>query len=115
MARKQWRKSQPETQVKSADAEEWAYMNPILGAGEPGYVLDTQEFKIGDGKTRFDSLPSISGGSSSDAGSFIQVVPHGDDANYPRPEGVTVVYWLGTVEPVNAVEEDLLSLEVDVP
>lgn len=89
-------------------------MNPILGAGEPGYVLDTGEFKVGDGKTRFSDLSSISGSSSS-SGDYIVVVPHGDDPNYPRPEGVTVAYWLGTVEPVNAIEEDLLSLEVDTP
>lgn len=115
MARKFWSKSQPETQLKSAFAEEWAYMNPVLNEGEPGYVLDTGTLKIGDGVRTFDELPSISGGGSSPAGESIIVVEHGEDANYPRPEGVTVVYWLGTVEPANSVEEDLWSGEVDVP
>ncbi len=33
--------------------------NPVLMQGEPGYILDTRELKIGDGKTRFNNLPAI--------------------------------------------------------
>ena len=114
MPAKRWSVSQPETQVKSALASEWDYMNPILGRGEPGYVLDTGVLKIGDGETPFDSLAPV-GGEVEAPVDAIAVVEHGDDANYPRPDSITVVYWLGTVEPLNAIEDDLLSLEVDTP
>lgn len=45
----------------------------------------------------------------------IQVVEHGDDPNVERPWGPKVVYWLGSVEPVNAIDDDLLSQEVNAP
>lgn len=35
------------------------------------------------------------------------VVAHGADANVARPTGYAVVHWIGTVEPVNAAENDL--------
>ena len=110
MTKKYWKRSQPETQIKVADAEEWEYMNPILNEGEPGYVLDTGELKIGNGKDRFDVLSSIGSKLSGDP---IIVVPHGTDANYPRPDGIRVAYWLGSAEPANAIEEDLWSADVD--
>lgn len=35
----------------------WATSNPILALGEPGFALDTQMLKIGDGVTRWNDLP----------------------------------------------------------
>ena len=95
---------------------EFALESPVLQLGEHGLESDTGLFKIGDGVTRWNSLDYYGGGSSSSApaGDYIQVVPHGDDPNYPRPD-VTVAYWLGSVEPLNAIDDDLLSLEVDTP
>lgn len=47
--------------IKSAfrqdTAENWKIANPILGSGEPGYVIDGDGlFKIGDGKTAWNDL-----------------------------------------------------------
>lgn len=36
---------------------QWTSKNPILGSGEPGYETDTHLFKMGDGLTRWESLP----------------------------------------------------------
>jgi hypothetical protein len=36
---------------------QWYFKNPILGAGEMGLEVDTNKIKIGDGLTRYDSLP----------------------------------------------------------
>lgn len=41
---------------RKATAAEWTASNPILANGEPGYVTDSKQFKIGDGVTAFDSL-----------------------------------------------------------
>ena len=39
----------------------WASANPILSNGEPGYETDTGKFKVGNGTTRWVSLPYSSG------------------------------------------------------
>lgn len=38
--------------------ENWQTANPVLEAGEPAFVVDSNFFKIGDGKTHFNDLPS---------------------------------------------------------
>lgn len=49
-------------QIRRGTATEWSNVNPILGAGEPGYDLTNRIFKIGDGTTRWASLSGISEG-----------------------------------------------------
>jgi hypothetical protein len=41
------------------------------------------------------------------AADAVTAVTHGSNASTARPSGVTAVYWIGTVEPVNAVNGDL--------
>ena len=41
----------------------WEKNNPILAAGEPGFVLDKNLLKIGDGVTHWKDLPYINGSS----------------------------------------------------
>lgn len=38
---------------------------------------------------------------------IILVVVSGTDANFERPEGASVVYWIGSAEPVNAEAYDM--------
>jgi hypothetical protein len=40
-------------------AEVWARNNPILAKGEPGFVLDENRLKIGDGVTAWNDLDYI--------------------------------------------------------
>lgn len=99
-------------------ALEFALESPVLQLGEHGLESDTLRFKIGDGKTKWNSLDyygeSFSGGGSTPpSGNYMVVAPHGDDADFARPSGAQVVYWLGSVEPNNAVEEDLWSGDID--
>lgn len=42
--------------VKHGTAAEWAAANPILEAGELGYITDSNLLKVGDGTTAFNSL-----------------------------------------------------------
>jgi hypothetical protein len=35
----------------------WTFVNPVLASGEMGIELDTKQFKIGDGTTRWSLLP----------------------------------------------------------
>lgn len=44
-------------QLRRGTASEWIAVNPILRAGELGFVLDTQQFKMGNGATPWSGLP----------------------------------------------------------
>lgn len=44
-------------QLKRGMAEAWARNNPVLRAAEPGFELDTNRLKIGDGATAWNDLP----------------------------------------------------------
>ncbi len=54
-------------------AADWVFTNPILSEGEPGYELDTNKLKFGDGVHTWTELPYFSpsvvggGGSTQDA------------------------------------------------
>ena len=37
----------------------WLELNPVLAQGEPGYVLDLNRLKIGDGLTAWKDLPYL--------------------------------------------------------
>lgn len=125
--------------VRRRTTQEWADQNPILTKDQMALDTETDEFRIGDGETRWSKLPNYSrrggGGTISfadltvteeflqgiqdrldalEAVGSIVVVEHGDDPDVARPTDAKVVYWLGSVEPVNALDEDLLSQEVDV-
>jgi hypothetical protein len=47
--------------LKRGTAARWAEVNPILSAGEPGFVYDENRLKIGDGVTAWNDLPYIDG------------------------------------------------------
>ena len=44
----------------------WAEKNPILAEGEPGWAIDTEVLKIGDGVRTWNELSAISGVDPSD-------------------------------------------------
>ena len=50
--------------LKRATEARWAELNPILDPGEPGFVLDRNRLKIGDGTTPWNDLPYIDGKSA---------------------------------------------------
>ena len=43
--------------LKRGLSARWTELNPILEQGEPGFVLDENRFKIGDGVTPWNDLP----------------------------------------------------------
>lgn len=46
-------------QFKKGVASRWETVNPILAAGEPGFVTDENKLKVGDGVTPWNDLPYI--------------------------------------------------------
>ena len=45
--------------LKRGTASRWAQINPILQQGEPGFVIDLNRLKIGDGITPWNELPYL--------------------------------------------------------
>ena len=46
-------------QLRRGSAEVWKMNNPILKRGEPGFVIDENKLKIGDGVTPWNDLKYI--------------------------------------------------------
>lgn len=46
-------------QFKRGVASRWEELNPILEAGQPGFVTDENRLKLGDGATAWNDLPYI--------------------------------------------------------
>ncbi|ADD81004.1 tail protein [Rhodococcus phage ReqiPoco6] len=46
----------PTIKNRRAPASQWSTLNPVLAAGEIGYELDTNKFKIGNGLSRWNVL-----------------------------------------------------------
>lgn len=46
-------------QLRRGLAEVWKKNNPLLAKGEPGFELDTNRLKIGDGEKNYNDLPYI--------------------------------------------------------
>ena len=44
-------------QLRRGKAASWVKNNPILAAGEPGFVSNENRFKVGDGVTDWIHLP----------------------------------------------------------
>ena len=46
-------------QLKRGTAARWKELNLVLAAGEPGFVIDENRLKIGDGVTAWNDLPYL--------------------------------------------------------
>lgn len=72
-------------QVRRDTAANWASVNPVLGQGEHGYVLDTGDTKTGDGVTAWNSLAYSSRSDGSLTATYV-----------PKPAGIAdgqVAVW----------------------
>ena len=55
-------------QLRRGTSSNWSSTNPTLAQGEPGYITDTNQMKIGDGTTAWNSLPYTNVGPTGPAG-----------------------------------------------
>lgn len=46
-------------QFKRGASSKWEELNPVLEAGQPGFVTDENRLKIGDGITKWNDLPYV--------------------------------------------------------
>lgn len=59
--------------LKRGTSAKWQELNLVLEAGEPGFEIDTNSLKIGNGYTPWNELPYIATGSGSGEGGSIVV------------------------------------------
>lgn len=86
-------------QFKRNTFSNWQSKNPVLASGEPGYEIDTNKFKIGDGVTNWNTL-SYQGGTSAPGATALvdltDVVVTG-----PIVDNEVVAYDLSTLKWIN--------------
>lgn len=85
----------------------WATSTEALALGEPGYDYTNKVVKVGTGVDLWADLDALGGGDPVDLSTVMGVVESGADANAARPAGYTVVTWIGSVYPVNALPGDV--------
>lgn len=69
--------------LKRGQSSVWAQLNPVLRAGEPGYELDTQRLKIGNGTTTWNSLNYIGEGA---------IQSYAKKADFPAVGSASAIY-----------------------
>lgn len=82
--------------VRRDSAANWSSSNPTLALGEAGYATDTDEFKIGDGATPWNSLSVINTGATANLAGVI-----GTDRTFLELDGATVKVSVGSVIEAN--------------
>ncbi len=77
-------------QFRRGLSSEWESLNPILRLGEPGYAVDTNVLKIGNGETSWKDLSPIGGAGSSETNKL--VVNCDTHYDFPSIGSVNVIY-----------------------
>ena len=67
----------------------WIKNNPILASGEPGFAIDKNAIKIGDGVTPWNELEYIEGGNNGVNGGVFSAETHHD---FPSVGSADVIY-----------------------
>lgn len=79
-------------QLRRGYEEVWERNNPILASGEPGFVIDKNKLKIGDGVTAWNDLKYIAGSMEDIEGetSFLYIAETVND--FPAQGSLDVLY-----------------------
>ena len=98
-------------QFKRGVAARWAEFNPVLQAGEPGFVTDENRLKIGDGITAWNDLPYQGENSVVNASTHYDFPSIGRVNTIYKAESEKMVYqWNATelkYEALNTIESDV--------
>lgn len=94
------------TQTYADTAASTAVANLVDSAPSTLDTLNELAAALGD-DANFATTVTTSIGTKQDKSSAMVVVNHGSTASTPRPSGVGAVYWIGTVQPSNALSYDM--------
>lgn len=105
-------------QLKRGTAARWKELNLVLEAGEPGFVLDENRLKIGDGVTAWNNLPYIGESSVVNANTHYDFPSIGREDVIYKAESEKLLYQWNTTdlkyEVIGEIEVsgDLTNIEV---
>lgn len=57
-------------QLRRGTANQWIAKDPVLALGEPGFEVDNNKLKIGDGVKKWSELDYVAGGGGSGTGDY---------------------------------------------
>ena len=100
-------------QFKRASLSTWEKLDYVLDVGEPGFVKDTNQLKIGDGATPWSRLPYIG-----DQSIFNALTPSGfptkkkDKVIYKTEQNKTLYQWNSQTLSYELIGEDEDELDI---
>lgn len=100
-------------QFKRASLSTWEELDYVLDVGEPGFVKDTNQLKIGDGATPWSQLPYIG-----DQSIFNALTPSGfpsigkDNVIYKAEQNKTLYQWNSQTLSYELIGEDKDELNI---
>ena len=101
---------------KRGTAARWNELNPVLVAGEPGFVTDENRFKIGDSVTAWNDLPYIGESEVFNAQTHYDFPSIGKVNTIYKAESEQQIYqWNSTklaYEPLNVGSGSVLDIEL---
>lgn len=102
-------------QLRRGNAAVWKKNNPILSRGEPGFVIDENRLKIGDGATAWNDLPYIGESSVFNAATHYGF-PSIGRANviYKAEEEKTIYQWNTTSLKYELLSSGETTLEIEL-
>lgn len=83
----------------------WKKNNPVLASGEPGFVIDKNKLKIGDGTTVWNDLEYIGG----ESGGVFNAKTHFE---FPSIGSIDMIYKAEDEKKIYQWNEDELKYEV---
>ena len=100
-------------QFKRASLSTWEKLDYVLDVGEPGFVKDTNQLKIGDGVTPWSQLPYIG-----DQSIFNALTPSGfpqmrkENVIYKAEQNKTLQQWNSQTLSYELIGEDEDELDI---
>lgn len=102
-------------QFKRGTAEAMARVNPLLAAGEPGYVIDENRFKIGDGIRHWIDLPYMGENSVVNAATHFDFPSIGSVNTIYKAENEKKIYqWNNSELKYELLSEEQTTLDVSL-
>lgn len=101
---------------KRGTAARWAELNLVLEAGEPGFVIDENRFKVGDGVTAWNDLPYMGESNVVNAKTHYDFPSIGKANTIYKAEDEKLIYQWNTTalkyEVLSAAEGGVLDIDL---
>ena len=102
-------------QLKRGTAKAWERNNPLLKAGEPGFELDTNRLKIGDGITLWNDLLYIGESEVFNAATHFDFPSLGKENTIYKAEKEKKIYqWNTTSLIYEVISEGETTLDIEL-